>query len=88
MLQLCPGAHRSERSSGTVRIDKRWEKFQLPSSYGLGETVLWRYLHKYKGSVSELVDKLIHYEAVCRTALATPSLFKMYRVFFSCPEQL
>ena len=43
-------------------------KFQLRSSYGLGETILWRYFHN--GPASNLINE----EGVCRTAPAKPGL--------------
>ena len=51
--------------------DTWWEvnilsKFQLPSSYGLGETVFKGYFHK------ESLSELISNRGVCRTSPATP----------------
>ena len=48
----------------------RWGKvnlvsqFQLPSSYGLGVKVFWRYFHK--GWVTEWINKWMNDEGVCR----------------------
>ena len=57
-------------SEGTVNI---LSKYQVPSSYGLGETVFWIYFQKTK---TESVTSLIGDKAVCRTALATMGLSK------------
>ena len=46
-------------------------KFQLPSSYGLGLTVFWRYFGK---RLTQWLNQSINYEAVYRTAPATPGL--------------
>ena len=58
-------------------------KFRLPSSYGLGMKVCWRYpeLWRYfhKPSVSELMNQSISNEGDCRTAPATPGLLNITR---------
>ena len=62
-------------------IHDRWgevnllSKFQLPSC-SLWEyvKVFWRYFHK--GSLTDLINFSINYNDVCRTAPATPGLFK------------
>ena len=51
-------------------------KFWLPSSYGLGVKVLWRYFHK--GSLTDWVSYFMNDEGVCRTAPATPGLLIKY----------
>ena len=51
-------------------------KFQLPSSYGLGETLVRRYFQKL---MPEFLNEWIvnNYEGVCRTNPATPGLLIM-----------
>ena len=54
--------------------DRWWEvnilsKFQVPSSYGLGVKIFWRYFGK---RVTQFINLSINNKGVCRTAPATP----------------
>ena len=42
------------RDMGHILVDEILKKFQLPSSYGLGETVFQSYFHK--GRLNELIN--------------------------------
>ena len=57
-------------------------EFQLPSSYGLGMKVCWRYF--CKGWPSHLINELMSNGGVWRTAPASPGLLKPVR---GDPEQ-
>ena len=50
-------------------------KFKLPSTYGSGVKVFWRYFHK--AWLIHSMNELIDYKGVCRTALATQGLFNV-----------
>ena len=51
-------------------------KFQLPSFYGLGVKVFWRYVHK--GSLTDWLNSFImNDKGVCRTAPATQGLLNI-----------
>ena len=66
-----------------VTCDMLWgvnilSKCQLPSSYSLGGKVIWQSEGKY-----QLFNELINYEAVCRTAPATPGLLNILCIISS-----
>ena len=50
-------------------------KCQLHSSYDLGETIFWGYIHE--GWLDQWKNQLINDEGVCKTAPATPGLLNM-----------
>ena len=51
-------------------------KFQLPSSYGFGQTASWRFWTK--GSPNKRMIELMNQKAVCRTAPATPGMLNTH----------
>ena len=55
---------------------KLLSKCQLPSSYGLGVKVFWRY---FLQRITDSDYKLINHEGVCRTSPATPGLLNIYK---------
>ena len=62
-----------------VTCDECWglnilSKFQLPSSYGLGETEFWRYFNE---RITEWLNQWISDKGVCRSAPATPGMLKI-----------
>ena len=52
-------------------------KFQLPSSYGLGMKVCWRYTELWRYFHIPLVNEWINDGGDCRTAPATPGVVMM-----------
>ena len=60
-------------SHNTQKVVNIVSKFQLPSSYGLGVKVFWRYFHKR--SLTHWLTDSVYHEGVFRTA---PDLLKCH----------
>ena len=91
MWHVTHDMQRMTHDTWDVTCDMLWgvsilSKIQLPSSYGLGETVFWRYFHK--GWISQLVTELMSDKAVSRTTPATPVLLNIIKIRFLSNKNL